>query len=192
MRIYYIENEIDYKYQVPFLKAIGSKLPQDLRIYYRKIPGLVDISDFVEYNVYDKEIYEQLVKNEKAYSTIPKLLKAMNKTEGESVLITGYNFKKRGIERYSNIKVVNIGHSISGNTVYNLRIWTEDNNENSISLVPSFFRKVKRPPYRRKKYSNGRIDTNLFYKLIYLLRETEAVHKDKESNSIPTSLDNAS
>lgn len=178
MQIWYIENEIDFKYQVPFLKALGSKLPDTFKIYYRKIPGLVSFSDFLTHDVTDLNVYKSLAKEAKKYKTIPKLLKILNTSEN-ATLVTGYNFKKRGVEKYTNIKVINIGHSISGNTSYNLKVWVNDNNPRSTSIVPGFFKLVKRPSGVRRKAANGKIYSKLFYKLIYLLRETAAVNQEK-------------
>lgn len=187
MQIWYIENEIDFKYQVPFLKALGSKLPDTFKIYYRKIPGLVSFSDFLNNDVTDLSVYKSLAKEAKKFKTIPKLLKILN-TQENATLVTGYNFKKRGVEKYTNIKVINIGHSISGNTSYNLKVWVNDNNPRSTSIVPSFFKLVKRPSGVRRKAANGKIYSKLFYKLIYLLRETEALKLTSEVKEGPKTI----
>lgn len=177
MLIYYIENEIDLKYQSKFLKYLLEEVKNtDLvstnwKLYYRKLNGLFNI-DFNNLN----NTFDFLNSPDQSMIitkiTIPKLMKMMN--DSESSLVTGYNFRKRGVHKYPNIKVINIGHSISGNTVYNLRAWIQDNKENSFSIIPKFFNELKGGVKRVRLSSNTKLFTNNYYKLIYSLTKSQS------------------
>lgn len=174
MLIYYVENEIDKKYQQIFLKSLLPKLlsgisdDNQLYLFYRKVPGLVHSSNILEF--LEKPSKKLLDKGEfKKCTTIPRLLKLMNTRETKSTLITCYNFQKRGINKYSRINVINLGHSISGNTRYNLRVWVDESKPGSVSLVPSFFGKVAEGDYAGRNRDRRKIELDTYYKLMYTL-----------------------
>lgn len=164
--VHYIENEIDYKYQSVFLKLIKDDLISQIGdrkylIYYRKLGKIVDaskITNLSEMNDHKSEFPK--------INTVPRLLKFLNENSG--ILVTGYNFKKRGINKFPNITVINIGHSISGNTSYNVRTWSNPSINNNYSVVPKFFFSLKRlKGFKKLKVNDNHKLVNTFYKLLY-------------------------
>lgn len=192
MIVYYIENEIDKKYQDVFLPAILPNILNDLQnnelfLFYRKVPGLVPADKIVEFMKNPSK--KLLVKTGELakITSIPRLLKFMNTRETKSTLITCYNFQKRDINKYLNIDVINLGHSISGNTRYNLRVWVEESKPGSVALVPGFFNKVKGGNYSSRNKIRNRIDLNTYYKLMYTLGKplTEVTEPDSTVLFLP-------
>ena len=156
--IWWVENDSDKKY-LPILFKGMKELGRSVNVYYRSEGKLyMDNGEVMKFN------------------TPPELFRWMN--EEKSLLITGYNTRKRDVHEYKNIKVIQLSHSMSGWTGYHVSTIVSYY-DNMVCIYPEIFDKMIKPNGKSSRFKNYDIQPKFFvkdhYRLLYHLDKKDPV-----------------
>lgn len=150
---WWIENESDRKYMKLLIDGLKS-LGRNINVFDRVNKTIIYSNGETEYMSSPVELFKKL-------------------DDEHAILISGYNTRKRAVEKYENIKVIQLSHSMSGWTGYHMETFISYY-DNMTCIYPDLFRNAFMPENRKSLVNNydkyDSVNVKQHYRLLYHLK----------------------